>query len=63
MQKVEHTILDAEKSERIDKVISNIKAEWSRTQVQQWIKDEHVLVNGQPIKTNYKCKSMIKLKS
>ena len=55
MQKVEHIVLDTEKSERIDKVISNIQADWSRTQVQQWIKGEHILVNGQPIKTNYKC--------
>ena len=55
MQKVEHTVLDHEKSERIDKVISNLNSEWSRTQAQQWIKDGHVLVNGQQIKTNYKC--------
>ena len=55
MEKVEHIVLEAEKSERIDKVISNIQTDWSRTQVQQWIKDGHILVNGQPIKTNYKC--------
>ena len=46
MQKVEHIVLEDEKSERIDKVISSLNAEWSRTQVQQWIKDGHVLVNG-----------------
>ena len=55
MEKLEHIILEAEKSERIDKVISNLNAEWSRTQVQQWIKDGHILVNGQSVKTNYKC--------
>ena len=55
MQKVEHIVLEAEKSERIDKVISNIQEDWSRTQVQQWIKGGHILVNGNPIKTNYKC--------
>jgi 23S rRNA pseudouridine1911/1915/1917 synthase len=55
MQKVEHTVLEDEKSERIDKVISSLNAEWSRTQVQQWIKDGQVLVNGQTVKTNYKC--------
>ena len=55
MQKVEHTVLEEEKSERIDKVISSLNAEWSRTQVQQWIKDGQVLVNGQAVKTNYKC--------
>lgn len=55
MRKVEHTVLEEEKLERIDKVISSLNAEWSRTQVQQWIKDGLVLVNGQAVKTNYKC--------
>ncbi len=55
MQKVEHTVLEEEKSERIDKVISSLNVEWSRTQVQQWIKDGQVLVNGKAVKTNYKC--------
>lgn len=55
MQTVEHIVLDHESSERIDKVISNLNSEWSRTQAQQWIKGGHVLVNDQQIKTNYKC--------
>jgi 23S rRNA pseudouridine1911/1915/1917 synthase len=55
MEKMVHTILEQEKGDRIDKVISTLDEEWSRTQVQQWIKDGNVLVNGQKIKTNYKC--------
>jgi 23S rRNA pseudouridine1911/1915/1917 synthase len=55
MEKMEYTILEDQKGDRIDKVISTLDEEWSRTQVQQWIKDEHVLVNGQKVKTNYKC--------
>ncbi|WP_428908720.1 RluA family pseudouridine synthase [Niallia sp. Krafla_26] len=55
MQKVEHTVLDHETSQRIDKVLSTLNSEWSRTQVQQWIKEGQVLVNQQPVKTNYKC--------
>jgi 23S rRNA pseudouridine1911/1915/1917 synthase len=55
MEKMEHTILEDQNGDRIDKVISTLDEEWSRTQVQQWIKDGHVLVNGQKIKTNYKC--------
>lgn len=55
MQKVEHTVLEHESSERIDKVISNLNSEWSRTQAQQWIKAGHALVNDQHIKANYKC--------
>ncbi|HEY2420497.1 MAG TPA: RluA family pseudouridine synthase [Neobacillus sp.] len=55
MEKMEHTILKEQKGDRIDKVISFMDDEWSRTQVQQWIKDGNVLVNGQKVKTNYKC--------
>jgi 23S rRNA pseudouridine1911/1915/1917 synthase len=47
MQRVEHTVLENEQSERIDKVISNLQDDWSRTQVQQWIKDGRVRVNGE----------------
>ncbi|MBB5323756.1 23S rRNA pseudouridine1911/1915/1917 synthase [Anoxybacillus tepidamans] len=41
--------------ERIDKVISALNEEWSRSQVQQWIKDGLVMVNGKTVKANYKC--------
>jgi 23S rRNA pseudouridine1911/1915/1917 synthase len=55
MEKLEHTILEDQKGDRIDKVIAALDEEWSRTQVQQWIKNGNVLVNGEKIKTNYKC--------
>ncbi|KAB2335345.1 RluA family pseudouridine synthase [Bacillus mesophilum] len=55
MEKVEHIVLEEQVGERIDKVLSNVNEEWSRTQVQQWIKENLVLVNGKTIKTNYKC--------
>ncbi|PWW27445.1 ribosomal large subunit pseudouridine synthase D [Cytobacillus oceanisediminis] len=55
MEKMEHIIPEEQAGERIDKVLSTLNAEWSRTQVQQWIKDGNVLVNGQKPKTNYKC--------
>jgi 23S rRNA pseudouridine1911/1915/1917 synthase len=55
MEKMIHIILEHQKGDRIDKVISTLDEEWSRTQVQQWIKEGNVLVNGQKIKTNYKC--------
>lgn len=41
--------------ERIDKIISALNEEWSRSQVQQWIKDGFVTVNGKTVKANYKC--------
>ncbi|MDF2039634.1 RluA family pseudouridine synthase [Bacillus sp. CMF12] len=55
MEKMEHIIPDEQAGERIDKVLSTLNADWSRTQVQQWIKGGNVLVNGQKPKTNYKC--------
>ncbi|MEH7882844.1 RluA family pseudouridine synthase [Bacillus sp. JJ1609] len=55
MEKMEHIISDIQAGDRIDKVVSTLDPEWSRSQVQQWIKDGNVLVNGAPVKTNYKC--------
>ncbi|MCS0652230.1 RluA family pseudouridine synthase [Cytobacillus firmus] len=61
MEKMEHIIPDEQAGERIDKVLSTLNADWSRTQVQQWIKDANVLVNGQKPKTNYKCSANDKI--
>ncbi|WP_102262131.1 RluA family pseudouridine synthase [Mesobacillus jeotgali] len=55
MEKMEHIISEDQAGDRIDKVVSTLDAEWSRSQVQQWIKDGSVLVNGAQVKTNYKC--------
>jgi 23S rRNA pseudouridine1911/1915/1917 synthase len=55
MEKMEHIISEEQAGDRIDKVVSTLEAEWSRSQVQQWIKDGSVLVNGAIVKTNYKC--------
>ena len=55
MEKMEHIILEEEKGDRIDKIITGLDEEWSRSQVQQWIKDGDILVNGEIVKTNYKC--------
>lgn len=41
---------------RIDKYISDQIPDLSRSYVQQMIKSEKVLVNGIPVKANYKCK-------
>lgn len=41
--------------ERIDKFITDsLEEDVSRTQVQQWIKDGHLQVNGSSVKANYK---------
>lgn len=57
MKKMEHIILDHEVGERIDKVLTTQSEEWSRTQVQQLIKDGHIQVNGTNVKANYKCEA------
>jgi len=46
---------ESQNNDRIDKVLSTQNEEWSRSQVQQWIKDGQILVNGEKTKPNYKC--------
>lgn len=46
-----------EENGRIDKVLTALFADHSRSQVQQWLKDGAVSVNGEPVKANYKVKS------
>ncbi|WP_112180777.1 MULTISPECIES: RluA family pseudouridine synthase [Paraliobacillus] len=41
--------------ERIDKVLTEIIKEASRSQVQAWIKEGYVLVDDATVKSNYKC--------
>lgn len=41
-------------NERIDKFLTDKIAEASRSQVQTWIKDEQITVNGSAVKANYK---------
>ncbi|WP_462409208.1 RluA family pseudouridine synthase [Neobacillus sp. Marseille-QA0830] len=55
MEKMDQTILEEQAGDRIDKVVSSLNEEWSRTQVQEWIKDGNVVVNGKKVKPNYKC--------
>ncbi|MDQ0159164.1 RluA family pseudouridine synthase [Alkalibacillus salilacus] len=49
--KVDHTY----QGKRIDHVLAQLNPEASRSQVQSWVKDGHVAVNGKPVKNNYKC--------
>lgn len=46
-----------EQSGRIDKVLSQELADYSRSQIQQWLKEERVKVNGTTVKANYKVKA------
>ncbi|AWO73375.1 pseudouridine synthase [Geobacillus thermoleovorans] len=57
MDTITFHIEDEYDGERIDKVIAALNDEWSRSQVQQWIKSGLVTVNGQTVKANYKCEA------
>ncbi|WP_226037956.1 RluA family pseudouridine synthase [Aquibacillus saliphilus] len=50
-----HTIQPEERGLRIDKVLTKLNPEVSRSQVQSWIKDNYVTVDGEPVKSNDKC--------
>jgi len=43
--------------ERIDKFITSQNEEWSRSQVQGWLKENLVTVNNEQVKSNYKVKT------
>ncbi|UEX89388.1 RluA family pseudouridine synthase [Staphylococcus ratti] len=51
--KIEDALLDLQ---RIDKVLPTLNEAWSRSQIQDWIKDGQVEVNGKKVKSNYKVK-------
>ena len=40
---------------RLDKLLTNLNPEESRSQIQSWIKEGFVQVNGKKAKTNYRC--------
>lgn len=51
--KIEDTALNMQ---RIDKVLPLLNQDWSRSQIQDWIKEGQVEVNGKRVKSNYKVK-------
>ena len=54
MEQYEMTVQNDHKSERIDKYLTGMETDWSRTQVQQWIKEDRIHVNEKAVKANYK---------
>ena len=54
MNQVNIAVSQEQTSERLDKFLSTTEPEWSRTQVQQWVKDGLIEVNGKQVKANYK---------
>ncbi|MEJ7304728.1 S4 domain-containing protein, partial [Staphylococcus caprae] len=42
--------------QRLDKVLPELNSDWSRSQIQDWIKEDLVKVNDKVVKPNYKVK-------
>lgn len=55
MSVFEHVVTEAEDKTRIDKLLSVIDDNLSRSKVQAMLRRELVTVNGQMVKANYKC--------
>lgn len=57
MTVVTYTIEQEQQGERIDKALSTVHEEWSRSQVGNWITDGIIKVNGETVKAKYKVKT------
>lgn len=53
MSQLEHTVAAEQAGLRIDKLLSDIQEEVSRSQAQSWIKEDLVTVNGTKVKNKY----------
>lgn len=54
MKQFELEITQEQSRERLDKILQAHDSEWSRTQIQSLMKQKQILVNGEPVKSNYK---------
>lgn len=52
-----NVVYEANNSDRIDKYLSETLEEFTRSQIQLMIEEELILVNGVPVKANYKLKN------
>ncbi|KUF36384.1 RluA family pseudouridine synthase [Lysinibacillus sp. F5] len=57
MTQVTYTIEEQQQGERIDKALSSLQSEWSRTQIGNWVNDGIIKVNGDAVKAKYKVKA------
>ncbi|SFD82174.1 ribosomal large subunit pseudouridine synthase D [Lentibacillus persicus] len=51
----QHKVTEIEQNMRIDKLLALKVADVSRSEIQTWIADSYVYVNGKQVKANYKC--------
>lgn len=52
---LQHRVTESEANMRIDKLLTQLHSEHSRSQIQLWINEDLVTVNHQVVKANYKC--------
>lgn len=57
MSSFNHIVTEEQNKTRIDKLLAEMNPDRSRSQVQTWISKEHVQVNGETVKANYKCQT------
>lgn len=55
MTHFQHEVTEEQNKLRVDKLLAEINPERSRSQIQTWISKDHVIVNGEVVKANYKC--------
>ncbi|MFC3040261.1 RluA family pseudouridine synthase [Virgibacillus xinjiangensis] len=55
MSSFSHLVTENQANQRLDKLLTELNQENSRSQVQTWISDGYVQVNGRNMKANYKC--------
>ncbi|AIF43828.1 RluA family pseudouridine synthase [Virgibacillus sp. SK37] len=53
----DHSVTSEQTKTRIDKLLSDINPDISRSQIQLWISSNLVKVNGENVKANYKCQA------
>ena len=54
---VTYTIEEQQAGERIDKAVSSLQTEWSRTQIGNWVSEGVLTVNGEIVKPKYKVRT------
>ncbi|MFF5993242.1 RluA family pseudouridine synthase [Lysinibacillus sp. KU-BSD001] len=54
---VTYTMEEQHAGERLDKALSSLQSEWSRTQIGNWIDENRIKVNGTEVKAKYKVKA------
>ena len=57
MTVVTYTIEGQHAGERIDKAVSSLQTEWSRTQIGNWVSEGVLTVNGEIVKPKYKVRT------